>query len=333
MNVAAGPTGLSVGPLVAQTDQLVHGDRAEHLGLVAQHVGDARRAHHDVAPAVGAAHAHVVDVGSDGRAHVRHERPRGRRPHEQVEVAVDDGETHVHRRLGDVAVRARLPELVAGERGAAPAAVRDDLVALVDVAVVPHLAEQPPDRLDERVVERPVGIVGVQPHPDAAGECLEVGDVAMDRLPAQPVELGDSVRLDLVLVVQPQLLLDLHLDRQAVAVPTAFSRHVPAPHRLVAGVEVLEQAGPHVVDPGPAVGSRRSLVEHPLRSAGPAPQALGEDGVGVPAVEGGVFERDEVERRRDGVEGHPGIVRATVRDPSADWAGCPPGLGARGRHP
>ncbi len=50
--------------------------------------------------------------------------------------------------LGDVAVRAGLAELVARERGAAAAAVGDDLGALVELLRVPHLAEQPPDALD-----------------------------------------------------------------------------------------------------------------------------------------------------------------------------------------
>ena len=107
------------------------------------------------------------------------------------------------------------------------------------------------------------------------------------------------------------------LDRQAVAVPPALAGDVAAAHGLEAGVEVLEQPGPHVVDAGPAVGGGRTLVEHPLRRADAPAQALGEHVVGVPAVEGGVLERDEVERGCDGVEGHPGIVPATARGPSA----------------
>ncbi len=82
-------------------------------------------------------HAHVVDVGADRGADVGDERPRRGRPHEEVEVAPDDREAHVHRRLGDVAVRAGLAQLVARQRGAAATAVRDDLVALVDVAARP----------------------------------------------------------------------------------------------------------------------------------------------------------------------------------------------------
>src|SRR5207253_2249733 len=82
------------------------------------------------------------------------------------------------------------------------------LVSLVDVAGVPHLAEQPPHALDVGVVERPVRVVGVEPHADALGERLEVGDVALHRLTAQAIELADPVRLDLVLVVDAELLLE-----------------------------------------------------------------------------------------------------------------------------
>ena len=306
--------------LVVQPDQLVDRDRAEHLGVVAQHVGDARRTHHQVAarrssdPSTrtystsGPTAAPTFDTSVHGVVvHTRRSKSRsttGKRTY-------TDGSVTSWYAPG-------WPSSWLDERGAAPAAVGHDLVALVDVAGVPHLAEEPPDALDVRIVERPVGVVGVEPHADATGEGLEVGDVAVHRLPAQPVELADPERLDLVLVVDPELLLHLHLDREAVAVPTALAGDVVAAHGLEARVEVLEEAGPHVVDPGTAVGGGRTLVEHPLGRAGAAAEALGEHVVDVPAVEGGVLERDEIERGRDGVEGHPGIVPAAAPGPSPD---------------
>ena len=64
-----------------------------------------------------------------------------------------------------------------------------------------------------------------------------------------------------MLVGEAQLLLDLDLHRQAVAVPAALAGDVVAPHGLEAGEEVLEHPGPHVVQARacrwPSAGPRR----------------------------------------------------------------------------
>ena len=111
-----------------------------------------------------------------------------------------------------------------GERRAAARAVGDDLVALVQPPVVPDLAQRPPDRLDVVVGERHVGVVEVDPEADPLGQPVPVLDVAEHRLAAALVELGDPVGLDLGLRGDPELLLDLELDRQAVAVPAGLAR-------------------------------------------------------------------------------------------------------------
>ena len=70
----------------------------------------------------------------DSGADVGHERPRRRRPHEQVGPgdrvgSVGDREAHVHRGVDHVAVPLR--HLVRGERGAAAGAVGDHAMALM----------------------------------------------------------------------------------------------------------------------------------------------------------------------------------------------------------
>ena len=218
-------------------------------------------------------------------------------------------EAHVDRRVDDVAVA--LGHLVGRERGAAAGAVGRDPVALVEQALVPQLAHQPPHRLDVVVGQRPVGVLGVDPGAGPRGERRPVLDVAVHRLAAALVELGDAVRLDLVLGVQAELLLDLELDRQAVAVPAALAGHVAAPHGLEAGVEVLEHPGPHVVEAGPAVGGRRALVEDPRLAVlaercatCPTTSSL------APAGEDARLERDEVERGSTGPNGMGSVVAA-----------------------
>ena len=291
-------------PVVSEAGEIGHGDRLDDLDVLAEHVGDARRGEDEVASTVGCRHAHVLDLGPDCGGDVRDERPRRGRPNEKVEVGADDREPDVDRGLSHVLIGARLAQLVARQRGAAASAVRHDLEAFVDEVAVPHLAEQPPDALDVLVVEGPVRVRGVDPHPDASRQRRPVLDVALHRLAAPLVERLDPEVLDLVLVRDAERLLHLDLDRQPVAVPSALARDVPPAHRVKARVQVLERASPHVMDARPRVRGRRTFVEHPLRRAFTPPEALAKGVLFAPALEHACFELDEVERGRYGRERH-----------------------------
>ena len=120
-----------------------------------------------------------------------------------------------------------------------------------------------------------------------------------------------------------------------MAVPTALSRDVLAPHRVEPRVQVLEEPGPHVVDPWPAVGGGGTLVEHPLRGALPPAQRLAEHVFVAPARQHRRFERDEVERRIDRAEhggndiGEPRGARAVGRVASPECGGVQSGYARR----
>ena len=153
--------------------------------------------------------------------------------------------------------------------------------------------ERPPDRLDVGRIHRPVGVVHVDPEADPPGQVLPVLHVAAHRLPTSLVELGDPEGLDVPLAGGPDLLLDLDLDGEPVAVPPGLAVHEVAGHRPVPRVDVLEGAGEGVADVRPGVRGRRPVVEDPLgappraarrsgrrrrprpRSAGCAPRARG----------------------------------------------------------
>src|SRR5690606_40995547 len=92
---------------------------------------------------------------------------------------------------------------------------------------------------------------------------LERVDDPQSLIAAALVDLRDAVRLDLGLAGEAELLLHRDLDREAVAVPAGLARHVVAPHGLVAGEDVLEDARLDVVDPGHAVRRGRALIEDP----------------------------------------------------------------------
>src|SRR5207302_1396470 len=83
-------------------------------------------------------------------------------------------------------------------------------------------------------------------------------------------------------------------DGEAVAVPAPLAGHVVAPHGLEADEQVLEDPGPHGVDPGAGVGRGGALVEDP--GGGAAAQALDvlEEVLAAPPLEDLVLEGDEV---------------------------------------
>ena len=260
-----------------------------HLRAVAEHLLDERLGEHDGRVERAGLRAHVRQLGIDRDGGVGDERPRRRRPHEQLVAALQrapvlgDGEPHVDGRVLDVLVAER--DLVARQRGAAARAVRDDLVAFVQQTLVGDLLQRPPDRFDVRRVERAVGVVEVQPEADPLGQRVPVLEEQEHRLATAGVELRDAVLLDLLLRRDPEQLLDLDLDRQAVAVPAAAALDEIAAHRPKAREDVLEGAAQDVVHAGRPVGRRRALPEDPRRRALAAAQRLAEDVALTPALE------------------------------------------------
>ena len=175
-----------------------------------------------------------LSPGSTGLSGIRRRRHLG------------DRQAHVDRRVDDVLVALR--DLVRGERGAVARAVGDDLVRLVEAPLVPDLAQRPPDRLDvvvghasrrgRRGRSRSRSARSAGSSPRRSGTPTR-GSAALNS--AIPYSSISRLRRD------PELLLDLELDRQPVAVPARLARDVVAAHRLVARVDVLERAREHVV--------------------------------------------------------------------------------------
>ena len=252
--------------------------------VLADHAGDERLGEH-----FAVARAHVGELGVHGHGGVGDERPRRRRPHEQL-VALAQHAVRLVDRVADEDARVldvlvALADLVARERRAVLRAVRDDLEALVQQVLLPQLAQRPPDRLDVLGVERAVRVVEIDPVADPLGQLRPVLEELEHRLAALRVELRDAVFLDLRLVLDPELLLDRDLHRQAVAVPAALAVGVEAAHRLVAREHVLEHAGQDVMRAGLAVGGRRALVEDVGRRALAALEGLVVDVQLTPALE------------------------------------------------
>lgn len=264
---------------------------------------------------------HIGDVRVHGGGGVGHQGPRGGRPDQQRGLARERAggqrEADEHRGVdhGLVALR----ELVVGQAGAAARAPRGDPVVLHQQALVEDLLQRPPDGLDVLRVHRPVRLVEVDPVAHPLGELGELVGVAGDRVAAPGVELGDAVRLDVLLAGEAQLLLDGQLDRQAVAVPAGLAGDVVALHGPEAREDVLEDAGLDVVGAGHAVGGRRALVEDPLGTTLGLLQAAPEHLLVLPEAEDLVLERGQVDLRGDGVvAGHGGVYLRRMRGLASD---------------
>ena len=201
----------------------------------------------------------VVDRGVHAERHVRRQRPRRRRPGEERVVAVLGLELDHSRALRDILVA--LCHLVRGERCAAARAIRDNLVALVEQALLPDFLECPPLRLDEVVLIGDVRVLHVSPEADNIGELLPHALVLPDGLAALLDERLDAICLDLFLAVDADLLLDFELDRQAVRIPASLPEDLLALHRGEARQHVLDDARQDVADMRLAVGRRRAIVE------------------------------------------------------------------------
>lgn len=105
-----------------------------------------------------------------------------------------------------------------------------------------QLSENPPHWLHELEVHCLVIILEVDPAAGARDYGLPLGDVARDDAAALLVVLVDSKFEDVLTLLDAELLVDLVLDGEAVAVPAEAARDVMAGHGVVARDNVLDCA-------------------------------------------------------------------------------------------
>ncbi len=231
----------------------------------------------------------VGDVAAVGQRPVARHGPRCRRPDHDggaVELAAPrphDREAHMDRVRRVIVIF----DLGFGQRGLLDHRPQHRLRALVEAAVEQELAQFPHDDRLGLVLHRRVVIVPVTVDAEALELLALDRDPVIGEGPALAPELDDR-DLVLVLLLGAVLLLDLPLDRQAVAVPARDIVAVLAQHLLGAADQVLQDLVERVADMQVAVGVGRAVVQHELRAAlallakpvpqlhvGPALQELG----------------------------------------------------------
>src|SRR5208282_2335395 len=151
----------------------------------------------------------------------------------------------------------------------------EHVVPLLEEAAVEERLERPPDALHVRRVHRSVRPLVVEPVAEPSAHLLPDRSDLEGPGPAVLAEPLDPERLDLLLRLEPVALLDLELDREAVAVPAGHRAHDVHPaHPAIAELDVLEDPGHEVTE-----------VRRPVRGGGSLGEA--EDGAVGPAREHG----------------------------------------------
>ena len=290
--------------LVAAPGQLGAGQRADLGGaLELPLVGGLPVPGQDVPLAVLGDH-HVADVRADRAGQVGRQGPRrggpGQQPLPGLQLEPDR-----HRGVLPFGVGVVVhPQLVVGQRGLAPPAVRQDLEALVDQALVPQLLERPHDALHVGEVERLVVVVEVDPAGLPGDVVAPFAGVAQHGLAAGVVELLDAHGEDVGLAGDAEQAFGLDLGGQPVAVPAEPALHPVPLHGPEPGYHVFDVAGDQVTVVRQPVGERRAVVEDELAVGRPLADRGAERVRALPVVKHLALERGEA--RLGGYFGVPG---------------------------
>ena len=205
----------------------------------------------------------VVHGGMDTKGNVGRESPGGGRPsHERHRFVIKEREVDHNGRIPNVLVVQTSLEV--GQGSTARHTKGHDLVSLVDEILVEELTEDPPNTLHEGRVHGLVVVLEVDPSAEAGDGRLPLLGVPRDDGPARLVVLVDAHLQYLIAVGDVELLVDLVLDGEAVAVPPGPALDVLAGHDGVAGHDVLDGAGKDVAVMGQAGGEGRAVVEGEL---------------------------------------------------------------------
>ena len=183
-----------------------------------------------------------------------------------------------------------------GERGAAVRAPVHRLLALVDHVLLDEFAERADDGRLIREVQR---LVGVIPRPDHA-EPLEVAALDVHVLLRVGAAGAAEIRRAHLLLLRPELAVDLQLDWQAVAIPAGDVRRVEAQHVVRLDDEVLEDLVERVPHVDLAVGVRRAVVEQVFLRALAGGANLAVEVHLLPAGDGVRLSRLQVRLHREG---------------------------------
>ncbi len=195
-----------------------------------------------------------------------------------------------------------LRDLVTGKRSAAARAVRNNLEAFVEKALVPDGLQSPPLGLNIIIIVSDIGMLHVSPEADLSGELLPHALVFPYRFLALLNERLKAIGHDLFLLVllrDADFLLDFELDRKTVGIPAGLSRDLFALHRMVSRNHILDDTGLNMADVRLSVRRRRPIVKHINRVSFVFLDTLLKNPVFLPELGGFFFPLNKIEIRID----------------------------------
>ena len=208
----------------------------------------------------GVAHFDVGEFRVDGQSQVGGQRPWGRGPCDEFDGGIGaEGEGDVNGRVIDLFVV--LLHLKVGEDCAAGVGVGHNAAAAIYESTVEELFEDVPHRLHKREVHCFVVVAEIDPSTEAVDHVLPQSRIAHDDVAAFLIVFSDSHGQHLLSVGDPQLFVDLVLDRQTVAVPSEATRDEVSRLRGIAADHVFDGACRNVTVVRSARGEGRSVVK------------------------------------------------------------------------
>ena len=185
-----------------------------------------------------------------------------------------------------------------------------------------------------RILRQPIAqatqlmrVVPVHPHSEPYRLLGLASRVCQDALLAEADEFGDAVGLDVALIGKAQVLLDVDLDPQPLAVEAVLVSLVAALHRPEPLEEILVGATPRVMDAHRVVGRDRAVQEAPALTARVLGTQAGECPALTPDIEDLVLLRNEIRFGADWSKHRPRCSEGLWRLDSF-WATASPRLGS-----
>mmetsp|Transcript_5181 Transcript_5181/g.10350 ORF Transcript_5181/g.10350 Transcript_5181/m.10350 type:complete len:313 (+) Transcript_5181:2205-3143(+) len=193
--------------------------------------------------------------GMDAQGEVGWKSPRGGGPRHETDflrsttaataaILIQHGKTDHQRRIPDVLVIQASLEVTQGSP--ARRAEGHDLIALIHQPLLEQLLKHPPHALHESRIHRLVIVLEIDPTPQPRH-----GSLPLLRIPRHDPPTGLIVFVhphfqDLIAMGDVELLIDLVLHGEAVAIPAGAAGHVEVAHAGVAGHDVFDGAGEDV---------------------------------------------------------------------------------------
>ena len=213
---------------------------------------------------IGSLDGNIVNLRSYTKGCIGRQSPRCCRPSENIyrsiqitqiiQIILSDFELRRHRCVLHVPVAARLVELVAGETCSGSRRIRLDGVTLVKKVLLVELLEQPPKGFDIFVVVGDVGVFHIHPIAHPVAQVGPLAGVHHYVFAAFLVVLLNADALSDVFLRDAKLFFYAKFNGESVCVPTGFTFHLVALHRLEATESVLDAASQNMMDAWVAVG-------------------------------------------------------------------------------